>query len=448
MKTYLLHVWDNVRTSYWFIPAILASAAMLLSILVPLVDEAIQDSKSQLPGWIHTTTETARSTLSALAGAMIAVTGTVFSITIVSLSLTSQQFGSRLLRRFMYDAVTQMTLGTLLSTAFYCLLILRIVEQNAHEPTTPHLSVLIAVGLFALSMIMLIGFIHRVAMSIQATHVVAAVAEDLHDAIDRLYPCKSGQTSARDCQTSNPGEAKEHAKCDEFITLACNKEGYIQAIAPDGLMSLACSEDVVIRLRRRPGDFVSLDSSLADVCSREASIESLDSDQLRASINQVIIVGRRRTPRQDLECAIEELVEVAVRSLSPGINDPFTAVNCVDRLGAALAQFVQCDVPSPYRYDQDEKLRVIEKPFDFVGALDAAVNQIRQYGSTSVAVTVRLLEALENVAAKASSKENQCAIQRQADMILRGAEHSIPEQEDVNIVRQAHEKVCETLGDL
>jgi len=142
-----------------------------------------------------------------------------------------------------------------------------------------------------------------------------------------------------------------------------------------------------------------------------------------------------------------ELVEVAVRSLSPGINDPFTAVNCVDRLGAALAQLVQRDFPSPYRYGQDERLRLIAKPFDFVGALDAAINQIRQYGSTSVAVTVRLLEALHHVAKMASSEEQQRAIRRQADMILRGAEHSLPEQEDQTCIRQVHQELCETLSD-
>ena len=130
--------------------------ALVLSVGLPRVDQSLADSNTKLPEWILTTTDTARATLSAMAGAMIAVTGTVFSITIVTLSLTSQQFGPRLLRRFMYDLITQVTLGVFLATGFYCLLMLRVVESDESAPSVPHLSVVTAVALAVLSMIMLI----------------------------------------------------------------------------------------------------------------------------------------------------------------------------------------------------------------------------------------------------------------------------------------------------
>ena len=196
MKTYFLNLWDTARTSYWFVPSIFAATALILSFGMPLVDESILNSGIQLPEWIFTTTSTARTTLSAMASAMIAVTGTVFSITIVTLSLTSQQFGPRLLRRFMYDLTTQVTLGVFLATGFYCLLMLRVVESQVNGLVAPHLSVLVAVVFAILSMAMLIVFIHHIAMLIQAPNVVAAVARDLDDAILRLFPEKIGEAAS------------------------------------------------------------------------------------------------------------------------------------------------------------------------------------------------------------------------------------------------------------
>ncbi len=134
MKTYLLNLWDSLRSSYWFVPSLCALGAILLSVLLPLLDAAVARAGWSLPEWVQTTTPAARATLSVMAGSMVAVTGTVFSITIVTLSLASQQFGPRLLRRFMYDLVTQVTLGVFLSTGIYCLLIL----QSCRDPRGWH----------------------------------------------------------------------------------------------------------------------------------------------------------------------------------------------------------------------------------------------------------------------------------------------------------------------
>ena len=137
MRTYLLNLWDALRTSYWFVPSLLATGTAIIAIGLPVVDRSLLESQIELPEWVRTTPDTARTTLSATAGAMIAVTGTVFSITIVTLSLTSQQFGPRLLRRFMYDLTTQITLGGFLSTGFYCLLMLRVVESGEGGLSAP-----------------------------------------------------------------------------------------------------------------------------------------------------------------------------------------------------------------------------------------------------------------------------------------------------------------------
>lgn len=440
MNTYLLNLWDTVRASYWFVPGLFALGAILLSFAAPWLDATVDESSAQLPEWILTTTGAARSTLSALAGAMMAVTGTVFSITVVTLSLTSQQFGPRLLRRFMYDLPTQMTLGLFLATGFYCLLILRVVEDRGGGPSAPHLSVLAAIVLAVLSMIMLIFFIHHVAMLIQAPHVVAAVARDLDDSIERLFPEKMGK-SAGD-QAKGDGNQEEQLG-DNYAVVRSANEGYIQAIDTDRLMSLASEHDLVIRLRAGPGRFIEVGASLMDVWS--TSETELMIDDLAAPLNETVITGIRRTPRQDVECAVAELVEVAVRSLSPGINDPFTAINCIDRLGAALGRLAERKLPEAHRYDDRGRFRVIAHPVTFADVLDAALNQIRQYGRDSVAVTIRLLDALQTIAEHVHRDPDMEALFLHATMIARAGEGFV-EQHDRDAVFARFEQLANALS--
>lgn len=421
MKMYLLNLWDAARSSYWFVPSLFAIGALLLSLFMPRIDSLIVDLEWKIPEWILTTTDAARATLSALAGAMIAVTGTVFSITVVTLSMTSQQFGPRLLRRFMYDLTTQVTLGVFLSTGLYCLLLLRSVDQHG-DASVPHLAILTAVVMAVTSMAMLIGFIHHVAMLIQAPHVVAAVARDLDDAIVRLFPERIGEPATSKRFEGDTVQAQESKLGERSSVVLSEREGYIQAIDGDMLLQLARERQFVLRLRSRPGDFITIGTPLADVWSDERPEEEDEFADLGSPFNDAVIAGVRRTPRQDVECAIDELVEVAVRSLSPGINDPFTAMNCIDRLGASLGRLAERKLSSPYRYDADGRLRVIARPVSFADVLDAAFNQIRQYGRESVAVSIRILEALTSIADHAQRDEDRKAIQLHGEMTARSRE--------------------------
>ncbi len=445
MRTYLLHLWDTIRTSYWFVPSLFAISAIVLATVLPLLDEHFVSSERELPEWVLTTTDTARTTLSAMAGAMIAVTGTVFSITIVTLSLTSQQFGPRLLRRFMYDLATQLTLGLFLSTGFYCLLILRVVESKEDGLIAPHISVLAAVGFAVLSMGMLIVFIHHIAMLIQAPNVVAAVADDLDDAIVRLFPEKIGEAlSESEEKLEDRPEFKKLAAKDPFIVRS-NLIGYVQAIDGKGLIEQAIEKDLIINLRSQPGHFISEGTTLAEVWpAKTRDSEKLDEEELSELLNETFITGVRRTPRQDLNCAVEELVEVAVRSLSPGINDPVTAMNCIDYLGAALSQLAERKLPGAYRCDQEGRLRVIARPLEFSNVIDAAFNQIRQYGRDSVAVIIRLLETLTFVAEHISRDEDRAAVKRHGEMIFQTAE-SIPQEFDQNDIHERYEALKKAL---
>ncbi len=440
MRTYLTNIWDWLRMSLWLGPTILAIAAVALGNLLPYVDQVFATDHWPLVG---TTAATARSTLSAIVGATMAVTGTVFSITVVTLSLTSQQFGPRLLRTFMHDFSTQLAMGTFLATGLYCLLVLRVVEVSDGAASIPHMSVLVAVLLTVFSMAVLIYFIHHISVLIQAPHVVAAVARDLDDAIVRLFPEEIGHAATKSEEPSATGRVQAGQLGDDFQVVDARVGGYVQAVDADGLLSWASDHDLVIQLLKRPGHFACRNTPIARIWSR-------DSDGLQdctSRLNDSFIVGIRRTPRQDVECAIEELVEVAVRSLSPGINDPFTAINCIDWLKSSMLRLARRRIPLAHRCDAEGTLRLIAEPVTFADAMDAAFNQIRQYGKDSPAVMIRLLESFADLAANADRQEDRQAIREHAHIVMRAAEETFAARYDREAARHRHQEVERALGD-
>jgi uncharacterized membrane protein len=168
-------------------------------------------------------------------------------------------------------------------------------------------------------------------------------------------------------------------------------------------------------------------------------------EQLTKQISAAFICGAERTLAQDVEFAVDQLVEVAVRALSPGTNDPFTAIRCIDRLGAALCQLTERVIPSPYRYDDTDRLRVITPPVTFAGVADAAFDQIRQYGRTSAAVTIRLLERIAAIATHTYREEDRAVLLRHAVMIEQGSREGLPEEQDRQDVQERFQAVVRAL---
>jgi uncharacterized membrane protein len=207
-------------------------------------------------------------------------------------------------------------------------------------------------------------------------------------------------------------------------------------------MTIATEGDFVLRLTRRPGEFVAGGSELARVWPSQRV-----SKELPAQINDTFAVGPQRTAIQDVEYGVNQLVEVAVRALSPGVNDPFTAIMCVDQLGACLGLLAQRDIPSPYRFDDQGRLRVVAESVTFPAVADAAFHQIRQYGRSSVAVTIRLLETIARMAGKVTREEDREALLRHATLIERGSRDAFPEAADRHDVQERYQAVVRTLSE-
>lgn len=337
---------DRVRSSFWFIPVVMAVGALALAYATISLDAPLTNWLERTWGWtFQGGAEGAGNVLGTVAGSMITIAGVVFSMTLVALSLTSSQLGPRMLRNFMRDTSTQVVLGTFVATFLYCLLVLRTIRRAEEVLFVPHLSVSLGVVLAVVSIGVLIYFIHHVSVSIQANEVVAGVSRELIEGIDRLFPEDVGQGAPR-IPIEPPDASFLEAFEREARPVAAAGDGYLQFIDTDVLLELAKEEDVVLRLERGPGHYIVADRPLVLVWPGDQV-----NDKLTARVRSAFALGNQRTPRQDIEFAVSQLVEIAVRALSPGLNDPFTAIACVDHLGSALSRLAQREMPSPYRHD-------------------------------------------------------------------------------------------------
>jgi uncharacterized membrane protein len=425
----------DIRSSYWFIPSLMAVLSILLSFLTIFLDDILQADVIETIGFLWGGgPEGTRGLLETVAGSMITVAGVTFSVTMIALSLASSQFGSRLLRNFMADTGNQIVLGTFISTFLFSLLVLRTVRTGDDE-FVPYISVTVAI-LFAIASIgVLIYFIHHVTLIMQASYVVAEVAKDLFVTIERVFTRSVGDTSLSDREIGEKSQIPEGFD-DVCIQIISNDSGYIQAVDDRKLIRLGQKHDLVFKIPYRPGHFIIKNYPLVYLYPEDRL-----NDDIRKKILRSFIIGRERTNTQDVEFAIEQLVELAVRALSTGINDPFTVNACLDWLGAALARASEMKFPSNKRYDENNVVRIIyERQFTFKGLIDAAFNQIRQHSKGVLSVKIRLLEALTLIAAHTRQEENLLVLDEHVEMIYRDTQTEELNPEDMDDIRQRYLK--------
>jgi uncharacterized membrane protein len=438
MKTKVLFWWDELRERMWFIPSVYSIFAIFVGTAALLVDRSFEFGTESLLPLLETTGASGRIILGALIGALVTVMGLVFSLTMLSVSQTSSQYGPRLIR-FVFDSnITQNAIGTILSTVILCMLVLRTIRDNNSNGSlfTPHLSILMCEIAGAICIFVLLAFTNHVTRCMRAETLIQSIYKDLLATAAHLFPeipklpdvGEVEKAREADVAVEEPWQALEHAE-----RLEGRRSGYLQAIELEGLLSFAHEQGHRVEILRRAGDFIYEGEDLARI---QILADEGDSQKTLEKYQTYFLFGTVRTPRQDIEAGVLELVEAGVRALSPGVNDPMTAISVIDYLSSFLRRLAHRQWPDSVLRDCDGVPRVRVNPISFRSVLDAGFDQLRQYAGGSVAVNCRLLEGLAAIADATQRPDDRHAVGLQLDKILRAAERNISELEDLKDVRE------------
>jgi len=425
----LIFFWKELLSTFWFLPALIICFAVFLSMSLVSFDHSIIISQN---GWIHfflvNSSDSARSILSTISGAMIGVAGTVFSVTLVALTLASSQFGPRLIKNFMYVKLNQVVLGSYIATYLYCLLVLNSIKDSDGYAFVPSISILVAILATIANIVLLIIFIHRIAVSIQADRVISDISDFIANQLETLFPEKMGGEKVGEEKIDISAVVSAY---QNKVSIKSPKSGYLQYISSGVLFDLVTKQDSMLKVYYRPGSYLVKDIEIAELLTHS----KWEQEKIEMLLNQFII-GKTKTSQQDIEYSIHQMVEIASRALSPGINDPYTAIACIDNLTSTMSYLAQAKFPSKYRFDEEAKLRVIANTLDFEKVLDAAFNQIRQFSAGSTAVIIRLMEALAIIQKFTKTEDQKKAVIKHAKMVLFIGEQTVKEKNDLENIKE------------
>ena len=419
-------LWESLRSSLWFLPTLLVLSSVLLAVAAIEAEPWFDANhfEEQWPRLLGAGASGARGMLSAIAGSIITVAGVAFSTIIVALTLASSQYTPRILRNFMRDNGNQSVLGVFLGVFAYCLVVLRTIRGGDEGAFVPSFAVLIGVALAFVAIGFFIFFIHHISSGLQASSIIAGAAQETIESVDRLFPKELGEAAGSGLSSRLPPADQE------WQGIAARRTGYIQSVDGDALLRLASEWNVIVRMDSGIAKFVVEGATLVSITG-EATPDKERATQLQGAYS----IDRHRTTVQDVGFGIRQIVDIALKSLSPGINDTTTAVNCVDYLTAILARLAPRQIEEPFRMDQGE-LRVVARGPTFRSLLDDAFDQIRQNSEGNVAVLVRLLQNLHVIAGFTHDGQRRHALQLHADLVLETAERSVPSPYDRAAIHQ------------
>lgn len=430
----LFTIWEGLRGSFWFLPSVMVVAVGLLAVGLLALDAAfsIEQFGPLRPLLYSGGTQATRGLLSTIASSMLTVAGTTFSITIAVLTLTASNYGPRLLRTFMQDRGNQCVLGTFVATFLYCLIVLRSISDIEDLRYVPHLSTTFSMLLAVLCVGVLIYFIHHIAISIQVATIVRNVGNELMETIRRVFPEAIGNDATEHDdllgERDVPPQFTYHS-----VPITATNSGYVQTVDNEALLRLTSKHDLVIEVRHRPGHFVVEGDPLVQAWPAERV-----NDAIHTHAKAAFTLGKQRTLIQDVEFGILQLEEIAVRALSPSLNDPYTAVNSLDQLSIALCTLAERSFPGRYRYDDQHRLRIIATPVTFEHLLDIAFDQIRMNGNQFVMVLNKLLQVMAVVAHRVRALDTLEALREHVQLVEHSGHDKLQEAHDLQKVQQQY----------
>ena len=341
----LRQIWSDLRSSFWFMPLLMVTGSIVLAAALIEVDsDGSARWMRQWPRLFGTGAKGARQMLATLAGSMMSVMGITFAMTLLTLALASGHYTSRILRNFMRSSVTQFTLGIFAGIFVYCLIVLRTIRGGETE-FVPSMAVFFAFILALGGVIVLIYFIHHIASSIQASNIIALVAQEAIVSIDRLFPEKPGRGSGED-EAQDQGQVLWSPDARTWYAVPAELSGYIQSVDNDALLRLALDEKTIVKMEHGVGAFVVQNTALVSL-----ALTYPPDQKTISALNGAYSISRHRTIEQAPAFGIRQIVDMALKALSPGVNDTSTAVMCVDYLSSILARLACRPFPLSHRYE-------------------------------------------------------------------------------------------------
>ncbi|MBP8251959.1 MAG: DUF2254 domain-containing protein [Herpetosiphon sp.] len=425
----------KLNTSLWFRPTIMTITSGILAFVTVEIDKRIGFSSV---GMLASGVDDARAILSSITSSMLTVTTVTFSIMMVALVLASQQFSPRIIRNVMRDTPSQYVLGAFIGTFVYSLLVLGRVTNTENLRFVPIISLATSIIMTMIAIAAFIYFIHHIAETIQAHELIAQAGDRTLEVMKRHYPERLGVGITVDQAPELPAT--------EPVIICSRKGGYVQAIDPVMLLRLAQDHDLVIEMLRTVGDFVPKGNPLMRMWERQSEPSPLFFREHHAIFEDVFELGRERTLFDDVLFGLRQMVDIALKAISPAINDPNTASNAIDHIGNVLVQATRHPDPLRYRVDDQGILRVIVASATFSDMLNTSLNQIRHYSSAEPTITSRLLNMLNEVAFATDDPDRRGLLWKHALMIVRSADRNIHEPYDRQRVNQRLTTLADTLG--
>lgn len=418
----------RLRQQFWSIPAIAIALAVIFGIGVPVVNGHVT-----LPSALTFTTDadTARVVLQMIAGLSVSMAALSFSVIVVALVLTSQQLSPRVLQAFQRHPLNQAALGAFLATAAFSLYSLSSFGSR-HKNPVPALSLDVAVVLAVLSLVLFVFFLHHMIRSLNASAVIRRITADGHSAVDAWYPSGIGREGS---EIEDPEDAVAQAKAGRAsFDVRAPRAGYLASVNASDILNAAEAVDAYVEQSVVIGRFVVTGAVLARVW-----VSDEDRERLIKRIGRAFILNEERVVDDDIAFPIRQLVDIALKGLSPSVNDPTTAENAMDSIADTLVRVARKDPPSSLRLTEDgtPRFRAVTAPLGDLVRL--AFDQVRRDAASHPSFAVRLLELLAEIRDNGGAAAERCdEIDRQARMILSDAVSRTGTPDDAELVRTAY----------
>ncbi len=425
----------------------MAIGSVILAAITVAIDRALGSEDFRMAGiFAPNSIEGTRAILSIITGSMISIAGVTFSLTMVAVTNAAAQYGPRLIGNFMRDKANQFTLGVFTSTFIYSLLILRVahtgdesVPGEAIPEFVPNISVLVAMLMTLLSVGVLIYFVHHIPETLNVGNITARIGRRLRD---RLRELVGAENEIR--------PRLEDGGCDfdvkQALRVTASDEGYVQTLNFPYLVKIASERDLLIDLQFQPGDFVVYGDILVDVWKSDGThISEKKEEELAENIRDAYAMGKARTVHQNALYLADELVEVLARALSPGVNDPYTAINCIHWYQSCLNVMLSAPDPVADRFDDQNKRRIIANPLTFEILLGVFAGKSRAYVASDKIAASAMLSMLGKLHARATMESRKKVLETEISNLVRATYDALPNEVDREAIAALATKIAAAL---